>query len=65
MRSLQDAPHHLVGDVKIDFTQNASYAANGSMIDTTIGIYYLRITSRDSVRISCLVAALSDLDMFT
>ena len=46
----------------MDFTRKARYVANGSMTDTPVGLCYLSVLSRDSVRIAFLVYALNDLD---
>ena len=45
------------------FTRKVRYAANGSMADTPVGLYYSSVLYRDSVIIAFLVAALNDLDI--
>ena len=51
-------------DVKMNFTQKASFVANWSMTDTPMDLCYPSVISRDSVRLVFLVAALNDLDVF-
>ena len=46
------------------FTRKVRYAANGSMADTPVGLYYSSVLYRDSVIIAFLVAALNDSDIF-
>ena len=49
--------------MKMDFTCKARYVANGAMTDTPVRLCHSSVVSRDSVRISFLVAALNDLDI--
>ena len=45
------------------FTRKASYVANGTVTDTPVGLCYLSVVYRDSVRIAFLFAALNDIDI--
>ena len=55
---------HLTFDIKMDFTQEAIFVANGSMTDTPVHLCYLSVVSRDSVRLAFIVATFNDLDVF-
>ena len=60
----QEISCHLILDVKIDFTREARFVTNGYTTDAPVALCYLSAVSRDSVRITLLVGALNDLDIF-
>ena len=64
MKGFQEISCHIIFDVKMDFTRKARFVANGSTTDTPVGLCYSSVVSRDSVRISFLIAALNELNMF-
>ena len=64
LRGFQEISCHIVFDVKMDFTRKARFVADGSTTATPVGLCYLSVVSRDSIRIAFLVAALNDLDVF-
>ena len=49
--------------MKIDFTRKAIRVAGGHMTDTPASLTYSSVVSRDSVRISLILAALNGLDI--
>ena len=53
----------MIVDIKIDFAQKAIFVANGSMTGTSVDLCCSSVVSRDSVRLSCIVAVLNDLDV--
>ena len=63
LKGFQEITCNIVFDVKMRFTRNARYVANGSMNDTLVVLCYLGVVSRDSFIIAFLVAALNDLDI--
>jgi len=54
---------HMIFDVKIDFARKARFVARGHMTDSSESITYSSIVSRDSIRITFLLAALNDVDI--
>jgi hypothetical protein len=56
---------HLIFDVKLDLTKKARYVAGGYQTDPPKQRTYSSVVSRDSVRITFLVAALNDLEVST
>ena len=54
---------HLIFDVKMDFTRKARFVAGGHVTDPPDCITYSSVVSRETVRISFLLAALNDLDV--
>jgi hypothetical protein len=54
---------HMVFDVEMDLTRKARFIAGGHMTDPPKDTTYLSVVSRDSIRISFLIAALNDLDI--
>ena len=48
--------------VNMDFTRKSLFMANGSNTEAPVALTYSSVVSRDSVRISFLIAALNDLD---
>ena len=54
----------LIFDVKMDFTRNARFVANGSSTEAPVALCYSSVVSRDNVRIAFLIAVLNKLDVF-
>jgi hypothetical protein len=61
MLGFQEIKCHIVFDVKMDFTRKARFVAGGHMTQPATSITYSSVVSRDSVRISFLLAALNGL----
>jgi hypothetical protein len=58
-------PCHMIFDVKVDLMRKARFVAGGHWTDPPSHITYSTVVSRDSVRITFLIAALNDLEIFT
>ena len=56
---------HMIFDIKMDgkFTRKARLVADGHKTDVTSSITHSSAVSRDSVRLTLLIAALNDLDI--
>jgi hypothetical protein len=52
---------HMVFDVKLDLVRKARFVAGGHQTDPPKELVYSSVTSRDSVRLAFLIAALNDL----
>ena len=48
----------MIFDVKLDFTRKARFVARGDLTTTTPDVTYSSVVSRDSVRLSFLIAGL-------
>ena len=59
----QEIQCHVIFDVKMDFTQKASFVAGGNATDTPESITYSNVVSRESVRLAFLIAGLNNLDI--
>lgn len=53
----------MIFDVKMDFTCKARFVARGHMTNPPTSLTYSSVISRESVRISFLLAALNDIDI--
>ena len=61
----QEIGCHLIFDVKMDFTRKARFVAGGHTTEAPLAITYSSVVSRDSVRISLMIAALNGLDIMS
>jgi hypothetical protein len=58
-------PCHIILDIRMDMTRKARYVAGGHMTDPPAASTYASVVLRESVRITCMIAALNDLGLLT
>ena len=63
MCGYQEITYHVLFDVKMDFTWKSIFVANGIRTEAPVSLTYSIVVSRDSVRLSFLIAELNDLDV--
>ena len=55
--------HHLIFDVKMEYTRKSRFVAGGYLADPPESITYSSVVSGDIVRIAFLIASFNDLDV--
>jgi Reverse transcriptase (RNA-dependent DNA polymerase) len=63
LTSFQEIRCHIVFDIKMDFTRKACFVAGGHTTEAPSSLTYSSVVSRDSIRITFLIAALNDIDI--
>jgi hypothetical protein len=58
-------PCHMIFDIKLDVTRKARFVAGGHWTDTPTQLTYSSVVTRESVRITFLIAALNDLEILS
>jgi hypothetical protein len=61
----QKIPCHLIFDIKLDMTRKVRFVAGGHKTEPPASITYASVVSRESVRITFLLAALNGLDVLS
>jgi hypothetical protein len=61
----QEIGCHIIFDVKMDFTRKARFVAGGHTTAAPSSMTYSSVVSRDSIRLSFVIAALNDLDIMS
>jgi hypothetical protein len=61
----QEIKCHIIFDVKMDFMRKARFVAGGHMTETPLSLTYSSVVSRESVKITFLIATLNDLNIMS
>jgi hypothetical protein len=56
-------PYDMIFDVKMDLTRKARFVAGGHLTETPTSITYSSVVSRDSIRLTFMLATLYDLEI--